>query len=989
MAESRPSRPTARKRFRLNALISLTVMFACVAAVNLRAGACTAGPASPSVTICSPQSGATAASPVQVSAAANSSPVATLIQIYLDGAKAYEVKASSLDTSLAMSTGSHRLTVQAYNGTWFKTTEYITVSSTSSAVSVSISPASATVAAGGTQQLSATVTGSSDTSVTWSVDGVTGGNSSVGTISSTGLYTAPSSAATHTVTATSNADATKSASASVTVTAASAVSVSISPTSAMVAAGGTQQFTATVTGNSNTSVTWSVDGIVGGSSSAGTISTAGLYTAPSSAAAHMVTATSNADNTKSASATVTVTSNTNGPCTPTGAQLSVTICAPANGATVTSPVEVSAAATSTPAATLIQLYLDGVKAYEIKASSLDTQLTMGAGAHRITVQAYNGTWFKTTEQITVSTAPAPVSVRIAPSSATLNFGATQQFTATVTGSSDTSVAWSVDSVPGGNSTNGTISSAGVYTAPTTTGTHTVTATSNADSSKSASASVTITNFTGVFTRQYDNARTGQNLNETILTPANVNSSTFGKLCSYPVDGSTIAEPLYGAGLNMGSAGVRNVVFVATMHDSVYAFDAECRTATPFWQVSFINPAAGITTVPGPDIGASASEEYGIVPTPVIDPSTKTLYVLARTKENGTYHQRLHALDLITGAEKFGGPVEITATVPGNGDGSSLGTLAFDPLRENSRPGMLLLNGVVYMAWASIGDIDPYHGWVIGYDAQTLAQVAVFNATPNGKEGGIWQSEAGLAADASGNIYAVTGNGTFDASSGGPDYGETFLKLNLSGGNFALADYFTPFNYASLNSNDHDLGSGGPVLLPPQAGAHPNLVIAGSKDGTLYLVDRDQMGHVQASSNSQIVQTLIGAVAPVFSAPAYWNGNLYFVGVNDYVKAFPVSNGLLSAGPTSTSPTTYGYPGATPSVSANGNTNGIVWTMERALYTVLHAYDATNLNNELYNSEQLPSRDRGGLTVEFVTPMVANGRVYMGCNQSLVIYGLLH
>jgi hypothetical protein len=302
--------------------------------------------------------------------------------------------------------------------------------------------------------------------------------------------------------------------------------------------------------------------------------------------------------------------------------------------------------------------------------------------------------------------------------------------------------------------------------------------------------------------------------------------------------------------------------------------------------------------------------------------------------------------------------------------------------------MLLLNGVVYMAWASISDIDPYHGWIIGYDAQTLAQAAVYNTTPNGKRGGIWQSAGGIAADADGNIFAMTGNGTFDASGGGSDYGDTFLKLSTSGGGLAVADYFTPFNQSTLSANDLDVGSGGPLLLPTQAGPHPDLVIGGTKDGTIYVVNRNQMGHFQSGSNSQIVQTIVGAVTPVFSAAAYWNGNVYFVGNGDHLKAFSVSNGLLSATPTSMSPTSYGYPGATPSVSANGNTNGVVWTLERALYTVLHAYDATNLNSELYNSEQLPSRDRGGLTVEFVTPIVANGRVYMGCNKSLVIYGLL-
>lgn len=721
-------------------------------------------------------------------------------------------------------------------------------------------------------------------------------------------------------------------------------------------------------------------------------STGGSVTVtPAATTTYTATATNSAGQSATASATVTVSSSGGGgggTCTST-IDRTVKICAPLANSTVTSPVQFTAAALDNEATvTAMKLYVDSQTMATSSSNKLSASAPLAVGSHHVTIRAWDasGFYFSSSETITVSSAPPPVTVSINPASATLAPNGTQQFTATVTGATDTSVSWSVDGAPGGNSTSGTISTAGLYTAPATLGTHTVMATSNADSSKTASASVTVTMFSGVFTRQFDNARSGLNPNETTLTPANVNVNTFGKLCSYATDGEVKAEPLYVKGLNMGAAGVRNVVFVATNHDGVYAFDADCASATPLWYVSLINPAAGITTVPGSDIGAS--EEYGIVPTPVIDAASNTIYLLARTKENGTYHQRLHALDLVTGAEKFGGPVEIKATVAGNGDGSSLGTLAFDPLHENSRPGMLLLNGVVYMAWASVGDIDPYHGWVIGYDAHTLAQVAVFNSTPNGKEGGIWQSEAGLAADSSGNIFAMTGNGTFDASSGGSDYGNSFLKLTPSAGNFALSDFFTPFDVASLNSNDHDVGSSGPVLLPPQAGAHPNLVIGGSKNGTIYVVDRDQMGRFQASSNSQIVQTLTGAVSPIFGAPAYWNGNVYFAGWGDNVKAFSVVNGMLSASATSMSPTTYGYPGATPAVSANGNSNAIVWTLERALYTVLHAYDANNLNNELYNSEQMPNRDRGGLTVVFVTPMVANGKVYMGCNQSLVIYGLL-
>lgn len=763
-----------------------------------------------------------------------------------------------------------------------------------------------------------------------------------------------------------------------------APSVNITANPMTISSGGTSSLS--ISAQNATSVI-----VTGSDGSSFTMSPSGgsVAVTPTQTTTYTAKATNSAGQSATASVTVTVSSGGGGgPCTAT-TDRTVKICSPAAGSTVSSPVQFSAAALDNEhRVTAMNLYVDSVKSASSTSGQLSASLALANGNHAIVIRAWDssGFYFSSSESITVSSGTTGVSVSISPTSATLAPNATQQFTATVSGSSNTSLTWSVDGVLGGSSASGNISTSGLYTAPSTAGSHTVTATSVADSSKSADATVNVTTLTGVFTRQYDNARSGLNPNETVLTPANVNTNTFGKLCSYAVDGETKAEPLYVAGLNMGTSGVRNVVFTATNHDSVYAFDAECRTSTPFWHVSFINPSAGITTVPGADIGGS--EEYGIVPTPVIDPTSNTIYLLARTKENGTYHQRLHALDLITGAEKFGGPVEIAATVRGTGDGSSLRTLAFDPLRENSRPGMLLLNGVVYMAWASVGDIDPYHGWVIGYDAHTLAQVVVYNATPNGAEGGIWQSEAGIAADSNGNIFAMTGNGTFDASTGGSDYGESFLKLTPSGGTLAVADYFAPFNTASLNTSDKDIGSSGPILLPPQPGAHPNLLIGGSKDGTIYVIDRDQMGHFQSGSNSQIVQTLSGAVSPVFGAPTYWNGNVYFAGVSDRVKAFSLSNGLLSGSATSVSPTSYGYPGATPVVSANGNTNGIVWTLERALYTVLHAYDANNLSHELYNSEQLPSRDRGGLTVVFVTPLVANGRVYMGCNQSLVIYGLL-
>jgi len=401
----------------------------------------------------------------------------------------------------------------------------------------------------------------------------------------------------------------------------------------------------------------------------------------------------------------------------------------------------------------------------------------------------------------------------------------------------------------------------------------------------------------VLTHRNDNMRTGQNTSETILTASNVNSATFGKLFSLPTDGYVYAQPLYKSNVLIAGK-THNVLFVATEHDSVYAFDADGQSSLPLWQVSFINPSAGITTVPSSDIpDFSIDPEIGITGTPVIDPQSGTLYVVAKTKENGSYFQRLHALDITTGAEKFGGPVVIQASVLGTGDGNDgHGNIPFDPFHQNQRAALLLANGVVYIAFASYGDAKPYHGWVLGYNAATLQRVAVFNDTPNGSNGGIWQSGEGPSADASGNIFVISGNGTFDADVGGIDFGDSFLKLSTNGGGLTLVDFFTPFNQAFLNSNDLDLGSTGTLLLPDQTGtAHPHLVLGAGKDGNAYLVDRDNMGHFRSTDNSQIVQT-IAISGSIYGTPASWQNNIYFLPHNDRLKAFQLSGGCFPPPP---------------------------------------------------------------------------------------------
>jgi uncharacterized repeat protein (TIGR03806 family) len=507
----------------------------------------------------------------------------------------------------------------------------------------------------------------------------------------------------------------------------------------------------------------------------------------------------------------------------------------------------------------------------------------------------------------------------------------------------------------------------------------------------------------VLMHHFDLSRHGANLSETELTPANVSSATFGKLFSHDVDGYVYAQPLVLTGVNVPGKGVHDLVFVATEHDTLYAFDANDAAgdnAQPVWQVSFINAAAGITTVPSGDVGTGdIVPEIGITSTPTIDPTTGTLYVEVKTKEPGSkYVHRLHGLDVSNGAERPGSPVVITAVTKGTGDGSNgAGSLPFNSLRQMNRPGLTLVqpagypNPVLYIAFASHGDNGPYHGWVLGYDVVTLKQVQVYNTTPNGGLGGIWMGGLGPAVDPDGNLFVITGNGTFNAAS--QSYSDSFLKLTTGGTNLVLADYFTPFNQASLNSADADLGSGGVVVLPDEVGsaAHPHLCVGCGKEGKIYLLDRDNLGHYQANSDSQIVQSLSGLIAGTWGTPAYYKGRLYYVGSGDAMKMLPFSNGKLTGRIQSQSPNGFGYPAGTPSISANGNTNGIAWAIDFGAYgsrgpSVLHAYDAENLAKELYNSSQVGTRDVPGPAVKFTTPTIANGKVFMGTANTLAVFG---
>ena len=500
----------------------------------------------------------------------------------------------------------------------------------------------------------------------------------------------------------------------------------------------------------------------------------------------------------------------------------------------------------------------------------------------------------------------------------------------------------------------------------------------------------------VTTSQYDNARSGTNRLETILTPRNVNVRHFGKIFTLKLDGDIYAQPLFLAGLEIPGKGRHDVLFVATEHDTVYAFDAYRHPALPLWRVSFLRK--GVTTLSEDDVECPfIVPEVGITSTPVIDADTGTLYVLARTKERtelptSHYVQRLHALDLTTGLEKFGGPVEIRAAINGKGTGSQSGRVEFDPLRENPRASLLLANGSVYLTWASSCDVGPYHGWVMAYDAHTLKQKSVFNASPDADDSGIWASDTGPAADKGGNLFLATGNGRFDAAKRGRDYGDSLLKLD--GQNLKLRDYFAPFNVEKLDADDQDLGSGGPVLLPDQLGTHPHLVVIAGKGGTIYLIDRDHMGHHQPGSDSQVVQTIPSPGGGVFGSMGYWNHILYVLSNSSSgaLRQFAVRDGKLTLKVTSKS----GFPPicATPAISANGLRDGVLWVVHSKAWNgddtnaVLFAFDALDTSRLLYHSEQNPSRDRAGLALRFNIPTVVNGHVYVGAKHEVDVYGLL-
>lgn len=600
--------------------------------------------------------------------------------------------------------------------------------------------------------------------------------------------------------------------------------------------------------------------------------------------------------------------------------------------------------------------------------------------------------------------PLATHVTIAPRHAALTLG--QKISLTATTNDSAGVAWSVD--PNAGSLDAQTSRGGQtihFTAPNTAGVYTVKATNITDSTQSTSITIGVTDLPGVYTYHNDLGRTGVNDREYALTTSNVNTNSFGKLFSCQVDGAVYTQPLWIAHLKINGA-PHNVVFVGTEHDSLYAFDADANPCSRLWKANLIVKAHGGTggerTVSGTLVGRGDGDllpEVGITGTPVIDPASAILYVVSKSMNfaGTSFYQRLHAIDLATGAEKAGSPINIAATYPGTGDGGS--QVTFNARMQHQRAALALVNGVVYIAWGSHEDRAPFYGWIMGYtyNGATFSQSYVVNVAPNTREAGVWMSGAAPAADSGNALYVITGNGGFDApntTAPNNDYGDSLLKLS---GSLKVLQYFTPANEQVNNAANNDFGAGGAAVLGNLPAGSPitHLAIAGGKDGTLYVLNRDALGgfgdakawqQINIGTEGDLNEATPGVI---FSVPALWNNYLYIAGAGGPLKAFRLdpSTARLSLVSATTVPAAgFSYPGSTPSVSSQATANGIVWILDNGQYctpaspgcgpSVLHAYDATHVATELWNSSKV-SADVAGYAVKFVVPTVANGKVYVG------------
>jgi Immunoglobulin I-set domain len=861
----------------------------------------------------------------------------------------------------------------------------LTVTAAATAPMITQQPVSATVTAGQSAAFSVMATGTAPLSYQWFLNGTASGTNS--NLFSIAQASAGQTGAQIYVKVSNATGSVTSATVTLTVTAAAtAPTITQQPLSVSVTAGQSAAFSVMAKGTAPLTYQWFLNGTAAGTNSSA-FSIAQTTTGQTGAQIYVKVSNATGSVT-SATVTLTVTAAATAP-TITQQPLSVSVTAGQSAA-------FSVVATGTAPLTY-QWFLNGTAAGTNSSAFSIAQTTTGQTGAQIQVKVSNATGSAISNAVTLtvnpvaSTAPA---IAQQPTNAIVTVGQSATFTVTATGTAPLTYQWFMNG--GGVGTNSS-----TYTISQTTlgqtGAQIYVQVTNAVST-ATSQTVTLTvnavqaSTVNVLTYHNDLARTGQNLSEATLTTANVKSTSFGMVGTLSVDGGVDAEPLYVSNLTL-AGGVHNVVYVVTENDSVYAFDAD--TLAQLWHVSVLG--ANETASDNRGCG-QVSPIIGITSTPVIDLSAGThgeIFVVAMSLDNnGNYHQRLHALDVTSGAETSGSPVTVQATFP-----TTNGTTTFDPKQYKDRAALLLLNGVIYTTWASHCDDGPYTGWVIGYNEKTLAQSGVLDLTPNGSDGAIWMSGDGPAADSAGNIYLLDGNGTFDDtlnSNGFPehgDYGNGFIKISTASNSLSVADYFTMFNTDSESDADQDLGSGGEILLPDLQDGQGNtwhLAVGAGKDGHIYVANRDLMGKFNTNNDSAIYQEIDsnGLGGGVWSVPAYFNNKVYYGAVSDHLRAFSIANAKLGTPASSMSATSFGYPGTTPSISANGDGNGIVWAVENNGGGVLHAYDATNLGTELYNSNQAANNRDHFADNKFITPMIANGKVYVGTPNGVAVFGLL-
>ncbi len=855
------------------------------------------------------------------------------------------------------------------------------------APSITQEPANQSVTLGQSATFGVAAAGSAPLTYQWFLNGAPAGtNASTFTIAS--VTSSQDQAAVYVTVSNSKGTATSTMAKLSVSAAATAPSITTQPTAQTVTAGQTATFTVAATGTLPLTYQWYFNGAASGTNSS-TFTIANTTTSQNGEPVY-VTVTNSAGNTTSNTVKLMVNAAATAP--------SITTQPAAQTVTAGQTATFTVAATGTAPLTY-QWYFNGAASGTNSSTFAIANTTTSQSGEPVYVTVTNSAGIATsnTVKLMVNAAATAPSITTQPAAQTVTAGQTATFTVAATGTAPLAYQWYLNNAASGTN-SATFSIANTTTSQS--GQQVYVEVSNGTGS-ATSNKVTLTvnvatqaSNVNVLTYHNDVARTGQNLNETILTTTNVNSAGFGKVGAITADGLVDAEPLYVGGLTVNGA-THNVLYVATENDSVYAFDADIYAQ--LWKVSML----GANETASDNRGCNqVVPQIGVTSTPVIDPkagTNGTIFVVAMSKDsNGNYYQRLHALDLTTGKDLSGSPTTVQATFT---IGST--TTTFSPMQYKERAALLLLNGNIYTTWASHCDDGPYQGWVIAYNESTLQQTSALDLTPNGFNGAIWMAGDGPAADSSGNIYFLMGNGTFDDtlnSSGFPergDYGNGFVKVATAATSMSVSDYFTMYNTDSESNGDVDLGSGGEILLPDLQDAQQNtwqLAVGAGKDGHIYIVNRatGMMGKFNTSNDSAIYQEIDtnGLAGGVFSTPAYFNGTLYYAAVNDSLRAFTITDAKVVTPSSSQSADGYGYPGATPSISANGTSNGIVWAIQNNNGGVLYAYDATNLSKELYNSNQAANGRDSFADNKYITPMIANGKVYVATPTGVTIFGLL-